>query len=173
MAILMKRAGCAGVEFGSDAVTERTLRGLGKQFTADEIARAAEACGKTDLPNAHYVIIGGPGENESTLEAAFSFFDRVHPTAVIALAGIRIYPGTALHRSSIDDGIVDKNEDLLKPVFYLSPELETERMFARISEAASQRSNWIVPGLNIRCDIESMLFLRRMNKRGPLWTELR
>ncbi|KPK02382.1 MAG: hypothetical protein AMK71_02430 [Nitrospira bacterium SG8_35_4] len=168
----MKRAGCRGVEFGSDAVTELTLKGLGKQFTADDIAHAAEACRKADLPNAHYLIIGGPGENDATLEEAFRFFDRIHPTAVITLAGIRIYPGTLLRKRSIDDGVIDKGDSLLEPAFYLSPELNAERMSGRISDAASGRSNWIVPGLNIRCDTESMMFLRRMNRRGPLWSEL-
>jgi radical SAM superfamily enzyme YgiQ (UPF0313 family) len=172
LARLMKGAGCKGVEFGSDAVTEVTLKGLGKQFAADDIAHATEACRKADLPNAHYLIIGGPGEDDGTLEDAFRFFDRISPTAVIALAGIRVYPGTLLHKRSIDDGVVDKGDNLLEPAFYLSPELNAERMSARISEAGSGRSNWIVPGLNIRCDMESMIFLRRMNKRGPLWSEL-
>ncbi|MEN8264680.1 MAG: lipid biosynthesis B12-binding/radical SAM protein [Nitrospirota bacterium] len=172
LAVLMKRAGCSGVEFGSDAITDVTLKGLGKQFTSDEISAAAEACGKAKMPNAHYLIIGGPGENDKTLDEAFSFFDKVSPTAVIALAGLRIYPNTELHQKAIDDGLVDKDNNLLEPAFYLSPALNADEMFRKLAEKGAERHNWIVPGLNIRYDPETMKMLRKMNKRGSLWTVL-
>jgi len=172
LADLMKRAGCKGVEFGSDAVTGITLKGLGKQFAPDDIAKASEACQKADLPDAHYLIIGGPGEDYSTLDEAFSFFDKVQPTAVITLAGIRVYPNTLLHRKAVDEGVIDKNDTLLEPAFYLSPALNSQEMFRRITEVGNQRQNWIVPALNIRYDMETMKMLRKMNKRGCLWDVL-
>lgn len=172
LARLMKRAGCKGVEFGSDAVTGTTLKGLGKQFTPDDIAGASEACKKAELPDAHYLIIGGPGEDYTTLDKAFGFFDSVHPTAVIALAGIRIYPNTLLHKTAVDEGVVDKNDSLLEPLFYLSPALQPDEMIRMIAEAGRQKRNWIVPALNIRYDMETMKLLRKMSKRGCLWTAL-
>ncbi len=172
LAVLMKKSGCKGIEFGSDAGTETTLKGLGKQFTIDEIAAASDACRKADLPNAHYLIIGGPGEDYNSLDETFRFFDQVSPTAVIALAGLRIYPNTALHKKAIDDNVIDEGNNLLEPSFYLSPALDVEEMFRRITEGGSQRHNWIVPALNIRYDMETMKLLRKMKKRGSLWSEL-
>jgi len=172
LAGLMMRAGCKGVEFGSDAVTEKTLQGLGKAFTVEDIARATEFCREAGLPNAHYLIMGGPGEDDRTFQDAFRFFDRIRPTAVIALAGIRIYPGTLLQKIAFDEGVIDTDDELLEPVFYLSRGLDSARICDRIAEGAAGRRNWIVPGLNMRCDKESMMFLRRMNRRGPLWNEL-
>ncbi len=169
LAILMKKAGCKGVEFGSDAGSEKTLKGLGKHFTPDDIAHAAENCKAIDLPNAHYIIIGGPEEDYSTLEETIFLFEKLKPTAVIALLGLRIYPNTQLHHRAVKEGIIEKGRHLLEPVFYLSPALECEALFQRVSDYSRDHQSWIVPGLNIRCDADVMALLRKMGKKGPLW----
>lgn len=172
LAGLMKRAGCAGVEFGSDAGAEKTLDGLCKQFTVDDIAHAAEACRSGGLPQAHYIILGGPGEDAATVESTCSLFDRIRPTAVIALPGVRIYPHTELHRTAIRDGVVTADRNLLEPVFYLSPEIPAEDLLLMVEKHARSQPNWIVPALNIRCDAAMMSALRSMGKTGPLWNML-
>ena len=50
LAALMKMAGCKGIEFGSDSGSGKTLKGLGKPFTFDDIAYAAECCRKLIFP---------------------------------------------------------------------------------------------------------------------------
>ena len=172
LAGLMKRAGCGGVEFGSDAVAEITLKGLGKHFSPNEIAYATEACKGAGLQCAHYVIIGGPGEDMNTIEETFGFFDKIRPTAVIALAGLRIYPNTPLYDKAVDDNVISKERKLFEPAFYLSPALDAGRMLGRIAEGAAERHNWIAPGLNIRSDAETFRLIRKMNRRGPLWDML-
>jgi radical SAM superfamily enzyme YgiQ (UPF0313 family) len=172
LALLMKKAGCNGIEFGSDAGTERTLKGLGKAFTPDEVAYAAECCNAIDLPNAHYIIFAGPGENISTLKETFSFFEKIQPTAVIALTGLRIYPNTHLYNMSLKNGIITCDSDLLEPVFYMTPEVDNVAILKTITEYASKDSNWIVPSLNIRCDADMLSLLRKMGKKGPLWNML-
>ena len=169
LARLMKEAGCRGVEFGSDACSEKTLKELNKHFTIDDIAFAAECCRSVDLPNAHYIIIGGPGENDSTLKETFTHFDKIRPTAVIALIGLRIYPNTLLQKRALADNIIEQDANLLEPVFYLTPERSADILFHEVSIHAKQRQNWIVPGLHIRCDSKVLTMLRRMGKHGPLW----
>lgn len=172
LAKLMKAAGCKGIEFGSDAGAEKTLRGLGKSFTIDDIVYAAECCNSIDLPNAHYIIIGGPEEDKTTLKETLALFDKIKPTAVIALIGVRIYPNTLLFRSAIEDGVIEKDSSLLEPVFYLSPEIDVITVLQNVSEYAKEHLNWVVPCLNIRCDANMMLLLRKKGKRGPLWDML-
>lgn len=172
LAMLMKRAGCKGVEFGSDAGSEKTLNGLAKHFTTDDIVNAVLCCRAVGLPNAHYIIMGGPEENISTLEDTFSLFDKIKPTAVIALTGVRIYPNTDLLQRAIREGIIEKDRTLLEPVFYLTSEIDTGAMLERIFQHAMQSNNWIVPGMSIRCDTKVMNTLRKMGKRGPLWNML-
>ena len=63
-------------------------------------------------------------------------------------------------------------DPLFEPAFYLSPSLNADEMFGRLAEEGKKRQNWIVPGLNIRYDAETMKMLRKMSRRGSLWTVL-
>ena len=172
LAALMKMAGCKGIEFGSDAGSEKPLKGLGKPFTLDDIAYAAECCREIDFPNAHYIILGGHEEDYSTMKETFAFFEKIKPTAVIALLGLRIYPNTWLHSKAIEDGVIRKDRNLLEPTFYLTPEIDTDTILQNTSEHAKKHQNWIVPGLDVRCDVNILAQLRKMGKKGPLWDML-
>ena len=172
LALLMKRAGCKGIEFGSDAGTDKTLSGLGKDFSTDDIEYATDCCRHIGLPNAHYVIIGGPGEDSSTIKKTASFFGKIAPTAVIMLTGLRIYPNTRLHDMAVNQGVISGNRNLFEPVFYVSPEIDMDAVLQEISRNASYNHNWIVPSLNIRCDSGILKLLRKMGMKGPLWDML-
>jgi radical SAM superfamily enzyme YgiQ (UPF0313 family) len=169
MAALMKMAGCKGVEFGTDAGSGKTLAALGKRFTPDDIAYASECCRSVDLPHAHYIIMGGPGEDTTTMEETFSLFERVKPTAVIALIGVRIYPNTPLRQLAVEDGIIQGKDSLLNPAFYLTRAMDSGTLVETVARYAAARFNWIVPALDIHCDADMLALLRKSGKRGPLW----
>ena len=155
---LMKEAGCMGVEFGTDAASANTI---------------SKMCDDVGLEAAHYLILGGPGETEATLEETFAFMDEINPRAVIAMTGVRIYPNTGLEQMSINEGVIKKKEDILFPRFYISPLISEDRLLNRVNEYALSRPNWIVPGLDIRNSEETMAFLRKLGNRGPLWNMLK
>ncbi|HWU39192.1 MAG TPA: lipid biosynthesis B12-binding/radical SAM protein [Candidatus Acidoferrum sp.] len=169
LAKAMKRAGCRGVEFGADAATPSMLRELGKPFAQEEIRLASCACREAELPDAHYLIFGGPGETRETMAETFAFYDDLKPRAVLAFLGIRIYPNTRLHRVAIADGIIAEEDNLLFPRFYISPRVGAEELKMAIGSHAEGRANWIVPGLGIRSDPTLLAALRRNGHRGPLW----
>lgn len=116
--------------------------------------------------------MGGPEEDCSTLKETFSLFEKMKPTAIIALLGLRIYPNTQLHSRAIADGIIGKDKHLLEPAFYVSPEIDTDAVFQDISAHAKKHRNWIVPGFDVRCDANTLTMLRKMGKKGPLWDAL-
>jgi radical SAM superfamily enzyme YgiQ (UPF0313 family) len=169
MAGLMKRAGCRGVEFGSDGGSEKTLAALGKGFSVRDIAHAVSCCAGVDLPNAHYIIMGGPGEDMDTIRETFGLFDRVRPTAVIALMGVRIYPDTPLRQRAVWDGVITEDQSLLEPAFYLTRSLSPASLVDTVAANAADRFNWVVPALDMRCDAGLLALLRKRGKRGPLW----
>ncbi|OGP74134.1 MAG: B12-binding domain-containing radical SAM protein [Deltaproteobacteria bacterium RBG_16_49_23] len=164
----MKEAGCAGVEFGTDSGSPRMLKNYGKSFTVEEIAQASQLCSKLNVNHCHYLLFGGPGEDEETIEESFRLMDQLNPTAVIAMLGIRIYPGTGLERISLSEGIIEKNTNLIYPHFYISPALNG-RLEDLIREKALGRKQWIVPGLEINITQNLMEQIRRFKVRGPLW----
>jgi anaerobic magnesium-protoporphyrin IX monomethyl ester cyclase len=51
--------------------------------------------------------------------------------------GLRIYPGTTLHRIAIGEGIVDADSTLLDPTFYFSPTLEFDPAVDRLRRFAA------------------------------------
>ena len=104
----------------------------------DELARRenVEAC--------HFLICGGPGETEETLEKSFRNSRRLDGTVVMAVVGMRIYPGTPLFKRAVAEGQIGRDADLLQPAYYLAPGLTEAAVFARLQEFARLSPNWIV-----------------------------
>jgi uncharacterized metal-binding protein len=91
-----------------------------------------------------FLLLGGPGETEETVLQSLEFADSLNLDALKISLGIRIYPHTALAQRAVRDGIVAAEDRLLFPRFYLSPELDLERVRQSISRWAATRPNWLV-----------------------------
>ena len=165
---LMKEAGCMGVEFGTDSGSPRMLENYKKSFAQEDIIRSSNVCSKLTVNHCHYLLFGGPGEDEKTIEESFHLMDQLDPTAVIAMLGIRIYPGTEMERLSLSQRVIDQDSNLIYPHFYISPALEG-RLSEFIQEKALARKRWIVPGLEINISQNLLEQIRRFRIRGPLW----
>jgi radical SAM superfamily enzyme YgiQ (UPF0313 family) len=172
LAALMRKAGCASVELGTDAGSPTMLAALRKEMTPEQILAASRACRDAGLPFAHYLLLGGPGETADTLSETFDLMDRCEPTAVIIMCGIRVYPGTAIERQAREEGWIAPGQSLLEPRFYLSPAVRSS-LLERVSDEASRRPNWIVPGLEINVSVRLTKWLRQRGHKGPMWELLR
>lgn len=142
---LMIKAGFTQIDCTPDSASQEMLVNLGKNFTLEQLKTTACLLRETDLPTMWFFTIGGPGETEKTMEETFRFIDKwigendmVHLTT-----GLRIYPGTPLHRIALAEKQVRKGDPLLKPRFYVSGELGIEKIERIISDAVLSRSNWI------------------------------
>jgi len=169
---LMAEAGCQGVEMGVDSGSSKILRLYGKGFETQDIINASQHCRGADLNFALYLLLGGPGEDEATLHDTFALMDRLDPTAVIIMVGIRIYPHTPLREMAVQEGVIKEDDDLLEPRFYISPLLGSggpERLIELVTEGAMGRRGWIVPGLEINISPPLMEGIRKFGFRGPLW----
>lgn len=168
---LMVTAGCDAVELGTDSGSAAMLRSLGKSFTVEEVRRASRLCREAGLATAHYLLFGGPGENDETIAESVALMDELAPEAVIVMVGIRIYAGTDLHATALAEGVVASGQCLLEPVFYPS-EPELRRIADRVAAEAGRRRNWIVPGLDVNTSTGVLEMLRRRHQRGPIWKVL-
>jgi len=166
---LYKRAGLAALELGTDAACDATLTGLDKGFTFSEVEKTARAIAAEQLPSAHFVIFGGPGETEETVEEGLVNLARLEQTVVFAYTGIRILPGAPLHARALAEGVIADGESLLKPRFYFSPAIDPERMNARIEEAFRGRRDRIFPP---SAGQERLAVMKRFGYRGLLWDRL-
>ncbi len=151
LASLMKRAGCAGIDFCADHCNEAILMVLGRKHTADSLAEAAKLCRKHEIPCMFDLLLGAPGENPDTVREAIEFMKRIDPSCIGASLGIRVYPGTTLaktlglqstppplipplsrggEREFVGQshlpgiyGLEPDNPNFLRPVYFVSPEL--------------------------------------------------
>jgi hypothetical protein len=120
----------------------------------------------------HSLIFGGPGETRQTVSETLALMDELKPTAVFAMTGIRILPGTEMVEIALRDGQIDADDNLLYPKFYISPALGDELIDA-IEAYAHAHSNWIVPGKGIRTNVRVLQELRERKIKGQLWRLLR
>ena len=168
---LMKESGCTGVEFGTDAGSDSVLKRLGKSFTTEEVRRASELCHKVGLSSCHSLVFGGPGESKESLQETFALMDEVSPTAVIAMVGIRLFPGTKLADFASPVDLIIEDNSMLKPTFYLA---QSVRPFVLdiLYEHVKENKNWILPGSNVNIDRRLQEKLRRFGLKGPLWEHM-
>jgi radical SAM superfamily enzyme YgiQ (UPF0313 family) len=168
---LMKKSGCTGVEFGTEAGSDLVLKRLGKSFTKEEVRRAAELCHKVGLPSCHSLLFGGPGESKETIRETLALMDEVLPTAVIAMVGIRLFPGTKLADFSSREDLIIEDDSMLKPTFYLNASVRPF-VLDMLYEHVEGNKNWILPGSNVNIDRRIQEKLRRFGLKGPLWEHM-
>ncbi len=133
LAAAMRRAGCVGINFGTDSACDAMLRRLGRGFTAADIRRVREICRTAGITCMFDLLLGGPGETRETTAETIRVMRETEPDAVGVAIGLRIYPGTGLARTAAAEGITPDNPNLVgqvadnpefaRPVFYLSAAL--------------------------------------------------
>jgi len=166
---LMKRAGLYALELGTDAAADRTLEGICKQLNFAEILEVNQACLEQQLPAAHFVMFGGPDENETTLAEGLDNMDQLGASVVFAFSGIRIHPESPLHQRAIDDGVITAETSLLKPVYYFSPGLDRQKMEQTIETRFFGRANRIFPPSE---GLKRMAVMKEFGYNGLMWDML-
>ena len=168
---LMARSGLAHIEFGSDSFCDEVLQAYHKAFGFEDILLASELAREEKIDYCHYLIAGGPGETYATLCRSFENSRRLRDAVIMAVVGMRIYPGTELLQRAVTEGRIAPDADLLAPAYYLAAGLDQQETFRLLEEFARRSANWIVG------DPEPAYtrFVGRLRGRGvvgPLWSYL-
>jgi len=164
--IVLKQAGLTHIEFGTESLSAQMLKNYHKPFSLDDIFNVSEICNELEIDFAHFLILGGYGETNNTLDETFENSKKIKRTVFFPFMGMRIYPGTRLHQIAIDEGIIQETNDLLKPVYYLSSRINV----SEIKEKALKTGRpWIFPDDDLSVVMDRM---RKRNKKGPLWEYL-
>lgn len=173
----MHHAGFVGIGITAESASDPVLKGLNKGYTADDVCRAAEAVRHTPIPCTWIFLLGGPGETRQTVRETLRFVDRrVRPSDIAFFnIGLRIYPGTELERIAREEGVLHvPPEDMLDPVFYVSPGLDPDWLMRELDEFLAQHRNAIGPrsiGLPLLPLIYRIGY--RLGMRPPLWRRTR
>ena len=164
---LFAKAGLTHIEFGTESLSDTTLRNYGKHFDVDEVVRVSDYCNRARIYFCHFMIIGGYGETEETINESFENSKRITNTVFFPFIGMRIYPGTALHRIALEEGIVHPSDTLLEPVYYIAPDIRYESLKQRADQTGRR---WVFPDEDVATVMNRM---RKRNRKGSLWHHLK
>ena len=162
----MKQAGLKHIEFGTDSISDEMLRKCNKPFTVEDILRISDYCTELDIDFAHFLILGGYGETEATVNETFENSKKITRSVFFPFIGMRIYPGTKLHEIAINEKIVSEDDPILEPVYYVSKAVDLDTLKAK---AKATGKAWIFPDDDLG---DVMVRMRQRNKKGPLWEYL-
>lgn len=142
---LMKQAGFAQIDSTPDSGSPTVLKKMGKNFSIEQLQQAALLIKKHRMPTMWFFIFGGPGEDKETIAETFDFIDHYidEDDMVHVTEGLRIYPHTPLYRLAVREGLINEDDSLLAPVFFISPLLGEEHLEEIISNEISSRPNCI------------------------------
>ena len=142
---LMRRAGFAQIDCTPDSGSAAVIAQLGKNFTLEDLVRAARALRAAAMPTMWFFLFGGPGESELTFAESMTLIDReIDPQDMVYMAvGLRVYPGTRLHAIALGQGVLAASDDLLAPSFYVSPGLGADRLHELVEQACASRPNCV------------------------------
>jgi len=154
LAGLMARAGCAGIEVGSDSGSEATLARLRKGFGTGHVRRLHDLARAAGIPDCHTFILGTPGEDLDDVHGTLDFIGDLDPFSAVLMVWAddaeAVDPALATRRRRLRDSIL-------------------EALDRRKSEFAW----WSIPELGVNYDAKLFRLLRRRGLRGPLWQHSR
>jgi len=135
----MRAAGFRSLGITAESASDEVLDRLEKGFTAAKAREVAERVERAGMRSLWIFLVGGPGETPATLEETLTFaaWRLGRGDAVYLTVGLRVYPGTTLHRIAIDEGVVALGDSLLAPTFYFSPALRFDSAVERLRAFAA------------------------------------
>ncbi|MBN1796065.1 MAG: cobalamin-dependent protein [Sedimentisphaerales bacterium] len=136
LAELMRKAGCAGIDFTGDSANAMMLSKYHQPHQKEDFQNAVELCRSREIAVMFDLLLGGPCETVDTLSETIDFMKTLNPDCVGAALGVRLYPDTVMADIVRKEGKPETNPnikrkysgqvDFLKPTFYISYLLGTK-----------------------------------------------
>ncbi len=166
---LLKRSGMAAMELGTDASTDQTLAGLNKGFTFAEVLALNRTIAEENIPCAHFIIFGGPGETPTTVRQGLENIAQLGDCIVFAYIGLRILPDTGLYKQAVAEKIITAQTDIIRPIFYYSPDIDREFIDTELRNSFAARRDRIYPMAEMEHYVR---LIHSLGHSGPLWDRM-
>jgi len=138
----MAKAGCTEISLGFESGHPQVLTWIGKHFDPDDVRRTAKMFGDIGIRRMGFLLLGGPQETKETVLESLRFADSLNLEAMKVTVGIRIYPYTRLADKARAEGMIDTEDDLLHPQFYIRRGLEPW-LRKTVAEWTENRPTWM------------------------------
>ncbi|MGI8400879.1 MAG: B12-binding domain-containing radical SAM protein [Gemmatimonadaceae bacterium] len=141
----MRAAGFRSLGITAESASDPVLEKLEKGFNAAKVREVADRVEKFGLKTLWIFLVGGPGETTTSIEETLEFaaWRLRRGDAVYLTVGLRIYPGTTLHRIAIDEGVVPPQSTLLDPTFYFSRAISFDATVTRLRRFAAEHPRFM------------------------------
>ena len=136
---LMREAGS-----GLVIVTSKAKEDTERESVESRLAPLREVCQRCDNAGIHYVVsqyFGEPGETEETVQAKLDFLNEIEPALANLRVGVRIRPDTPVADAAIKEGIINDENDLISPSFYIAEPVR-DWIFDRLKSEAEANPRW-------------------------------
>lgn len=136
---LMKQAGCKLVMMGN-------MRGDSHDGASleERMEPMLETCRTCEEGGLNYTIaqrFGEPGETRESVEEKLAFLRNIKPSMANLRVGVSIMPGTTEARLAVEEGLVADESELIKPTFYLDPQVK-DWVVDYLKDAAADQPRW-------------------------------
>jgi radical SAM superfamily enzyme YgiQ (UPF0313 family) len=145
----MARAGCQGVEIGSDTGTTRMLEQLKKPFSLAEIESSRALFREHGVHDCHTFVLGALDETAEEVRRTLDFVERLNPDVAVFIVFMEDRESMTVHRARHRDAIL--------------------RLLA---DEAPKHPAWVVPELGIRFGAKINNIVKRRGLKGPSWLHL-
>lgn len=162
----LKKAGLKHIEFGTESLSAQMLKNYNKPFSLKDVFEVCNMCNKLEIDFAHFLILGGYGETNDTIDETFENCKKIDHSVFFPFIGMRIYPNTKLQEIAIKENVIKAGDPLLEPVYYVSKNMD---FYSLKEKAKSSGKRWIFPDEDLSTP---MLKMRQKGKKGPLWEYL-
>ena len=162
----MRQTGLKAAEIGSDAPSDTTLRGLGKDFLFRDVVDCNALFLDHGIATAHYFMFGCPGETHATVREGIENIINLRRTTVFVFMGLRILPNTVLADIALRDGLIKAGQSLLESVYYISPQVDRQWLAATLKAAFAKTRHIVFPPDALE---EKLRFLFKLGYTGSLW----
>ncbi|MFW6137740.1 MAG: B12-binding domain-containing radical SAM protein [Spirochaetota bacterium] len=127
----MKKAGCAGINFGADSGDPGMLRRLNRRFSPEDIVNSVRTASQAGIPVMVDLLLGAPGETHQSILNTIQLVKSSGADVAGIAVGVRVYPGTGLERyiweHKLEHGLeastpeAAPREPSFAPVFFMEP----------------------------------------------------
>ena len=104
---VMKESGCVTIDFGVESGSDKILANINKKQTKEDIVGAFSLVHEAGISPQAYLIVGCPGEDESTVDETIELMDTIKPRSSIGATILWLLPGTEVYKEAVEKGIIN------------------------------------------------------------------